>query len=110
MTRPPADRTVQDADVHRDGKITRDVVLATALEIIDRDGADGLSMRRLTLRPRALARLGLALCAEVGHSWHRAAGTCDTAVFSGRRLTPTATSTRRPASEAVLIGMPQPPR
>lgn len=31
----------------RDGKITRDVVLAAALEIIDRDGAEGLSMRRL---------------------------------------------------------------
>jgi AcrR family transcriptional regulator len=29
------------------GKITRDVVLAAALEIIDRDGADALSMRRL---------------------------------------------------------------
>ena len=41
MTRPPADRTVQDADAHRDGKITRDVVLTTALHIIDRDGADG---------------------------------------------------------------------
>ena len=53
MTRPPADRTVQDADAHRDGKITRDVVLTTALEIIDRDGADGLSMRRLA---RALDR------------------------------------------------------
>ena len=36
-----------------DGKITRDVVLATALEIIDRDGADALSMRRLA---RALGR------------------------------------------------------
>ncbi len=53
MTRPPADRTVQDADAHRDGKLTRDVVLATALEIIDRDGAGGLSMRRLA---RALGR------------------------------------------------------
>ena len=53
MTRPPADRTVQHADAHRDGKITRDLVLATALEIIDRDGADGLSMRRLA---RALDR------------------------------------------------------
>jgi hypothetical protein len=53
MTRPPADRTVQDAGVHRDGKITRDVVLTTALEIIDRDGAEGLSMRRLA---RALDR------------------------------------------------------
>ena len=36
-----------------DGKYTRDVVLATALEIIDRDGADALSMRRLA---RALGR------------------------------------------------------
>ena len=53
MTQPPADRTAQDADAHRDGKITRDVVLTTALEIIDRDGADGLSMRRLA---RALDR------------------------------------------------------
>ena len=53
MTRPPADRTVADADARRDGKITRDVVLTTALEILDRDGADGLSMRRLA---RALDR------------------------------------------------------
>ena len=53
MTRPAADRTVQNTDAHRDGKITRDVVLTTALEIIDRDGADGLSMRRLA---RALDR------------------------------------------------------
>jgi len=30
-----------------DGKITRELVLATALELIDRDGADALSMRRL---------------------------------------------------------------
>jgi len=36
-----------------DGKITRDVVLAAALEIVDRDGIDGLSMRRLA---RALNR------------------------------------------------------
>ena len=35
------------------GKITRDVVLATALQIIDADGADALSMRRLA---RALDR------------------------------------------------------
>src|SRR3984957_11447393 len=35
------------------GKITRDAVLAAALEIIDRDGADALSMRRLA---RALDR------------------------------------------------------
>ena len=30
-----------------DGRITRAKVLAAALEIIDRDGVDGLSMRRL---------------------------------------------------------------
>jgi AcrR family transcriptional regulator len=35
------------AAVHRDGKITREVVLAAALDIVDRDGADALSMRRL---------------------------------------------------------------
>jgi AcrR family transcriptional regulator len=53
MTSPPSDRTAADADMTRDGKITRDVVLAAALEIIDRDGADALSMRRLA---RALNR------------------------------------------------------
>ncbi|MDX6334939.1 MAG: hypothetical protein QOG05_2279 [Streptosporangiaceae bacterium] len=47
MTSPPADRTVRDADVARDGKITRELVLAAALDIIDRDGAGGLSMRCL---------------------------------------------------------------
>src|ERR1700723_1689924 len=41
MTTP----TVRVAD--GSGKITRDAVLAAALQIIDRDGADALSMRRL---------------------------------------------------------------
>jgi AcrR family transcriptional regulator len=36
-----------------DGKITRELVLAAALEIVDRDGADGLTMRKLA---RALNR------------------------------------------------------
>jgi AcrR family transcriptional regulator len=53
MTPPPADRAVDDAAANGSGKITRDVVLATALEIIDRDGVDALSMRRLA---RALDR------------------------------------------------------
>jgi AcrR family transcriptional regulator len=53
MTRPPAGRTAGDAAANGTGKITRDVVLAAALEIIDADGADGLSMRRLA---RALDR------------------------------------------------------
>ena len=50
MTPPPAAR---DTTANGGGKITRDVVLAAALEIIDRDGADALSMRRLA---RALDR------------------------------------------------------
>jgi AcrR family transcriptional regulator len=53
MTPPPADRAVDDAAPNGSGKITRDVVLAAALEIIDRDGVDALSMRRLA---RALGR------------------------------------------------------
>jgi AcrR family transcriptional regulator len=53
MTRPPADRTAGDAAAIGSGKITRDVVLAAALEIIDADGAEALSMRRLA---RALGR------------------------------------------------------
>ena len=52
MTPPPAARTA-DADANGSGKITRDVILAAALDIIDRDGASGLSMRRLA---RALDR------------------------------------------------------
>jgi AcrR family transcriptional regulator len=53
MTRPPRGRTTGDAAANGSGKITRQVVLAAALEIIDRDGADGLSMRRLA---RAVGR------------------------------------------------------
>ena len=53
MTRPPADRVSGDTAANGHGKITRDLVLAAALQIIDTDGADGLSMRRLA---RALGR------------------------------------------------------
>ncbi len=55
MTPPRAGRAAGDssANANGDGKITREVVLAAALDIIDRDGADGLSMRRLA---RALNR------------------------------------------------------
>jgi AcrR family transcriptional regulator len=53
MTPPPRGRTAGDVAVNGSGKITREVVLAAALEIIDADGADGLSMRRLA---RALDR------------------------------------------------------
>jgi len=44
MTQPP---TTRAAARTRDGKVTRELVLATALGIIDHDGADALSMRRL---------------------------------------------------------------
>jgi hypothetical protein len=40
--------------------ITRDVVLAAALEIIDRDGADALSMRRLARAGKAALLDGVA--------------------------------------------------
>ena len=53
MTRPPRGRTSGDAAANGSGKITREVVLAAALEIIDADGAEALSMRRLA---RALDR------------------------------------------------------
>src|ERR1039457_836711 len=53
MTPPTADRMAGDAADSASGKVTREVVLATALQIIDRDGADRLSMRRLA---RALDR------------------------------------------------------
>src|SRR5512140_3349286 len=53
MTRPPRGRTSGDAAGNGSAKITRDAVLAAALEIIDADGAEALSMRRLA---RALGR------------------------------------------------------
>ena len=46
-------RAAGDTAVNGSGKITRDVVLAAALEIIDSDGVEALSMRRLA---RALER------------------------------------------------------
>ena len=53
MTPPRAGRAGSDATANGDGKITREAVLAAALDIVDRDGADGLSMRRLA---RAVGR------------------------------------------------------
>ena len=68
MTSPPRDRTSGDAAANGSGKITREVVLATALEIIDRDGTDALSMRRLAARPRPRSDDRLPACAEQGGS------------------------------------------
>ena len=53
MSPPTAGRPAGDAVANGSGKITREAVLAAALEIIDADGADALSMRRLA---RALDR------------------------------------------------------
>src|ERR1700684_4326342 len=47
MPPSPANRDDGSASANPDGRITRDVVLAAALELIDRDGVDGLSVRRL---------------------------------------------------------------
>lgn len=52
MTAPPHGRT-GESGADRPVKVTREVVLTAALEIIDRDGVEGLSMRRLA---RALGR------------------------------------------------------
>jgi AcrR family transcriptional regulator len=43
-SRPAAPRNAAGSG---DGRITRELVLDTAVELIDRDGADALSMRRL---------------------------------------------------------------
>jgi AcrR family transcriptional regulator len=58
MTSPPTRRRAGVSDAAGTGKITRDVVMATALHLIDRDGADALSMRRLA---QALGRDPMAL-------------------------------------------------
>jgi AcrR family transcriptional regulator len=52
MTPTPTERA-DGAAASGNGKITRDMVLATALKIIDSDGTEALSMRRLA---RALGR------------------------------------------------------
>jgi AcrR family transcriptional regulator len=55
MTPPRPGRAAADTNANANGdrKVTREVVLAAALDIIDRDGIDGLSMRGLA---RALDR------------------------------------------------------
>ena len=56
MTRPPSgpDAGADDGDPsvaaarRNNGQLTRSMILQTALAIVDRDGVDGLSMRRLS--------------------------------------------------------------
>src|ERR1700735_3650256 len=47
MMPSPANRDDGDASANPEARITRDTVLAAALELIDRDGVDGLSVRSL---------------------------------------------------------------
>lgn len=47
LASPPTAGSLSDTHAEHDTKITREVVLATALELIDRDGVDTMSMRRL---------------------------------------------------------------
>ena len=47
MVPPRVGRAAGNGSANGEGKVTRDVVLAAALDIIDREGADKLSMRRL---------------------------------------------------------------
>ncbi|WP_042374028.1 TetR/AcrR family transcriptional regulator, partial [Streptacidiphilus neutrinimicus] len=59
MDASPAGRALQEeAEPHPDGKLTRERMLACALEIVDRDGVEKLSMRALA---RALGRDPMSL-------------------------------------------------
>jgi AcrR family transcriptional regulator len=58
MAEVPAGRARRRGGSYDDGPITREQILTGALEIIDRDGIDGLSMRRLG---KALGRDPMAL-------------------------------------------------
>jgi AcrR family transcriptional regulator len=77
MIPPTAGPVADDADGSGDAAITRDVVLAAALEIIDRDGADGLSMRGLA---RALGRDPVILYRHVPNKTALLDGVAETVV------------------------------
>ncbi|MEE2057936.1 TetR/AcrR family transcriptional regulator C-terminal domain-containing protein [Rhodococcus artemisiae] len=47
MADTPARRTAEPHDLPDNGPVTRELILSRALEIIDHDGIDGFSMRRL---------------------------------------------------------------
>ena len=81
---------------NRSGKITRDAVLATALEVIDRDRADALSMRR---KARAVGRDPMIL---YGHAPNKAAlldGVAETVLagLTSTRPTPTGRASCAPS-------------
>ena len=82
MSLPPTGH--DDAGGTQDGKITREVILATALELIDRDGADALSMRRLA---RALGRDPMILYRRAPSKAALLDGVAET-VLAGLRVDP----------------------
>jgi hypothetical protein len=89
MTRQPARPvTGDDAAANGSGKVTRDVVLAASLEIIDRDGA-GVGLAAL------MPALGLAEMLEVT-AIHCAAGCSDPVTRSAGHRQPAAASRRPP--------------
>ena len=71
-----------------DGKITRDMVLAAALEIMDRDGADALSMRGLA---RALGRDPMILYRHAPNKAALLDGVAETILASSTSTPPTPT-------------------
>lgn len=60
----------------------------------------------LALRPKLAVQLGLALWAELGHSWHRLTGTYDIAPFCGARLAPIIPSRTGSTGGPISLGMP----
>ena len=108
MTPPPAGHTARNAGATADGKITRDMVLATALAIIDRDGADALTMRRLA---RALDRDPMILYRHAPSKAALLDGVAETVLAQLRSTPPTPTGPASCApSPATTAGSPWPTR
>ena len=86
---------------HGSGKITREAVLAAALEIIDRDGADALSMRRLA---RVLDRDPMIIYRHAPGKAALLDGVAETVLAQSRSTAPTRTGPascgRSPAATA----------
>ena len=87
MSPPTAGRPAGDAAADGSGKITREAVLAAALEIIDRDGVGALSMRRLA---RALDRDPMILYRHAPNKAALLDGVAET-VLAQLRVNPAAT-------------------
>ena len=97
----PTDRAEGGPAGSGSGKITREAVLAAALEIIDRDGSDALSMRRLA---RALDRDPMILYRHAPNKAALLNGVAETVWPSSTSTPPTPTGSascgRSPAASA----------